>query len=177
MKTRPESANRLISLAILFCLPTLVAAQENDSQVAWLANQNMNLLVGGKSPERMGTAHPNLVPYQAFKTASGSLMLAASLVLILVLPPRPRGDALRLRADEDAPFQRPVEGEVIVDHLFRYEALDEAVAYLEARLGHVLTLPHRNSSPRRALDLSPDLEARLRREAAADFDLWASLAT
>ena len=47
-----------------------------DSQVAWLANQNMNYLVGGKAPGRMGTAHPNLVPYQAFETADGNLMLA-----------------------------------------------------------------------------------------------------
>jgi len=34
-----------------------------DSQVAWLANQGMNFLVGGEVPGRMGTAHPNLVPY------------------------------------------------------------------------------------------------------------------
>ncbi|MBT8088427.1 MAG: CoA transferase [Gammaproteobacteria bacterium] len=47
-----------------------------DSQVAWLANQNMNYLVGGESPGRMGSAHPNLVPYQAFRTADGHLMLA-----------------------------------------------------------------------------------------------------
>ena len=47
-----------------------------DSQVAWLANQNMNFLIGGKSPGRMGTAHPNLVPYQAFKTRDSDLMLA-----------------------------------------------------------------------------------------------------
>ena len=47
-----------------------------DSQVAWLANQNMNFLVGGEVPERMGTAHPNLVPYQAFSTSDGNLMLA-----------------------------------------------------------------------------------------------------
>ncbi len=47
-----------------------------DSQVAWLANQNMNYLVGGQLPQRMGTAHPNLVPYQAFSTADGHLMLA-----------------------------------------------------------------------------------------------------
>jgi len=46
-----------------------------DSQVAWLANQNMNFLVGGRTPGRMGTAHPNLVPYQAFQTSDGSLML------------------------------------------------------------------------------------------------------
>jgi len=47
-----------------------------DSQVAWLANQNMNFLVGGQTPGRMGTAHPNLVPYQAFKTRDSDLMLA-----------------------------------------------------------------------------------------------------
>ena len=47
-----------------------------DTQVAWLANQGMNFLVGGKAPGRMGTAHPNLVPYQAFATADGDLMLA-----------------------------------------------------------------------------------------------------
>lgn len=47
-----------------------------DSQVAWLANQNMNYLVSGISPTRLGTGHPNLVPYQAFATEDGYLMLA-----------------------------------------------------------------------------------------------------
>ena len=47
-----------------------------DTQVAWLANQNMNFLVGDIVPGRMGTAHPNLVPYQAFRTSDGNLMLA-----------------------------------------------------------------------------------------------------
>ena len=47
-----------------------------DSQVAWLANQNMNFLVGGTVPGRMGTAHPNLVPYQAMATRDSNLMLA-----------------------------------------------------------------------------------------------------
>ena len=47
-----------------------------DSQVAWLANQNMNYLIGGKVPGRSGTAHPNIVPYQVFATRDGHLMLA-----------------------------------------------------------------------------------------------------
>jgi crotonobetainyl-CoA:carnitine CoA-transferase CaiB-like acyl-CoA transferase len=47
-----------------------------DCQVAWLANQGMNYLVGGAVPERHGTAHPNIAPYQAFATADGHLMLA-----------------------------------------------------------------------------------------------------
>ena len=47
-----------------------------DSQVAWLANQNMNFLLSSEVPQRMGTAHPNLVPYQTFTTSDGNLMLA-----------------------------------------------------------------------------------------------------
>lgn len=47
-----------------------------DTQVAWLANQNMNYLVGGEVPQRQGTAHPNIVPYQAVPTKDGFLMLA-----------------------------------------------------------------------------------------------------
>ena len=47
-----------------------------DSQVAWLANQNMNYLIGGQVPGRLGTAHPNIAPYQAFPTADGHIMIA-----------------------------------------------------------------------------------------------------
>jgi crotonobetainyl-CoA:carnitine CoA-transferase CaiB-like acyl-CoA transferase len=47
-----------------------------DSQVAWLANQSMNFLVSDKVPRRMGTAHPNLSPYQAFATSDGHVMVA-----------------------------------------------------------------------------------------------------
>ena len=47
-----------------------------DSQVAALANQTLNYLVTGKSPIRRGTAHPNIVPYQAFPTKDAWLMLA-----------------------------------------------------------------------------------------------------
>ena len=47
-----------------------------DTQVAWLANQNSNYLIGGKVPQRMGNAHPNVVPYQTFPTADGDVILA-----------------------------------------------------------------------------------------------------
>lgn len=47
-----------------------------DTQVAWLANQNMNYLVGGAVPPRHGTAHPNIVPYQSFVAKDGEFMLA-----------------------------------------------------------------------------------------------------
>jgi crotonobetainyl-CoA:carnitine CoA-transferase CaiB-like acyl-CoA transferase len=47
-----------------------------DTTVAYLANQGMNYLATGVSPERIGNAHPNIVPYQTFKTADGAIILA-----------------------------------------------------------------------------------------------------
>jgi len=47
-----------------------------DSQVAVLANQALNYLVGGKPPTRLGNAHPNIVPYQTFATKDGYIIMA-----------------------------------------------------------------------------------------------------
>lgn len=47
-----------------------------DVQVATLANQAMNFLASGQSPGRLGNAHPNIVPYQAFPTSDGHIILA-----------------------------------------------------------------------------------------------------
>ncbi|PUA19494.1 CaiB/BaiF CoA-transferase family protein [Glaciimonas sp. PCH181] len=47
-----------------------------DVQIAALANQNMNFLITGVAPKRMGNAHPNIVPYQDFPTADGDMILA-----------------------------------------------------------------------------------------------------
>jgi crotonobetainyl-CoA:carnitine CoA-transferase CaiB-like acyl-CoA transferase len=47
-----------------------------DVQVAVLANQAANYLIGGMVPPRLGNAHPNIVPYQAFATVDGHVILA-----------------------------------------------------------------------------------------------------
>lgn len=47
-----------------------------DVQVAMLANQASNHLVGGIVPKRMGNAHMNVVPYQVFATLDGHIVLA-----------------------------------------------------------------------------------------------------
>ncbi|MCB8876095.1 CaiB/BaiF CoA transferase family protein [Acidisoma silvae] len=47
-----------------------------DVQVASLANQTMNYLTTGRAPQRMGNAHPNIVPYQDFPTQDGAMILA-----------------------------------------------------------------------------------------------------
>lgn len=47
-----------------------------DVAVASMANQAMNYLTTGMPPGRMGNAHPNIVPYQAFETQDGHIILA-----------------------------------------------------------------------------------------------------
>ncbi len=47
-----------------------------DCQVGVLANQAMNYLVSGVSPRRLGNAHPNIVPYQAFAVSDGHVIVA-----------------------------------------------------------------------------------------------------
>jgi crotonobetainyl-CoA:carnitine CoA-transferase CaiB-like acyl-CoA transferase len=47
-----------------------------DSQIALMSYQNTNYFATGKAPARIGNLHPNIVPYQPFKTSDGSVILA-----------------------------------------------------------------------------------------------------
>ncbi|KGE00830.1 CaiB/BaiF CoA-transferase family protein [Rhizobium sp. YS-1r] len=47
-----------------------------DVQAGVLANQNMNYLISGKAPVRLGNAHPNISPYEVVPTEDGHLILA-----------------------------------------------------------------------------------------------------
>jgi crotonobetainyl-CoA:carnitine CoA-transferase CaiB-like acyl-CoA transferase len=47
-----------------------------DVQVASMANFGWNYLVTGKDTERMGNSVPSLVPYEAFRTADGHMIVA-----------------------------------------------------------------------------------------------------
>ena len=42
-----------------------------DAAIDLLVNQVHNVLASGKDPTRMGSAHPNLVPYRAFEANDG----------------------------------------------------------------------------------------------------------
>ncbi|MFV2064258.1 MAG: CaiB/BaiF CoA transferase family protein [Chloroflexota bacterium] len=44
--------------------------------IAWLINQASNYLVGGEVPGRMGNRHPNITPYETFRTADGEIAVA-----------------------------------------------------------------------------------------------------
>jgi crotonobetainyl-CoA:carnitine CoA-transferase CaiB-like acyl-CoA transferase len=47
-----------------------------DSQIALLAYQNTNYFATGAPPGRIGNLHPNIVPYQPFRTADGEVIIA-----------------------------------------------------------------------------------------------------
>jgi crotonobetainyl-CoA:carnitine CoA-transferase CaiB-like acyl-CoA transferase len=48
-----------------------------DAGVAALVNQAANHLLGGIVPRPMGNAHPNIVPYQLFRTKDRPIVIAA----------------------------------------------------------------------------------------------------
>jgi formyl-CoA transferase/CoA:oxalate CoA-transferase len=47
-----------------------------DAQLSWLANRASDFLAAGVEPERLGNAHPAIVPYEAFRATDGHLVLA-----------------------------------------------------------------------------------------------------
>jgi crotonobetainyl-CoA:carnitine CoA-transferase CaiB-like acyl-CoA transferase len=55
----------------------LVTVSLFDAGVAALVNQAANYLLGGLVPGPMGNAHPNIVPYQLFRTKDRPIILAA----------------------------------------------------------------------------------------------------
>ena len=64
MRRDREGGGEYIDMALLDC------------EVATLSNQGQNFLISGKIPRRYGNAHPNVVPYQAFPTTDGHIIIA-----------------------------------------------------------------------------------------------------
>jgi len=58
-----SGAGQHIDLALLDCL------------IAAMGSQNMNHLISGEVPGRLGNAHANIVPYQVFESADGHLVV------------------------------------------------------------------------------------------------------
>ncbi len=54
----------------------LVDAAMLDAQVSWLTYQAGYYFATGENPRRLGSAHPSLVPYQAFRTQDGYINVA-----------------------------------------------------------------------------------------------------
>ena len=48
-----------------------------DAQLAWLANRGSEVLIADEVPERLGNAHPTIVPYEAFATGDAKWVIVA----------------------------------------------------------------------------------------------------
>lgn len=54
----------------------LVDVSMLDGQVAWMTYQAGHYFATGENPKRLGSAHPSIVPYQAFRTRDGYVNVA-----------------------------------------------------------------------------------------------------
>ena len=66
-------------------------------------------------------------------------------------------------------------GFLLVDRVFRYEALTSFVHFLEDTLGCEITLPHMNVSPKAPMTLPEDLRRRAMKVLANDYAIYNSL--
>jgi len=105
-----------------------------DVMVGTLANQAMNYLASGRAPTRLGNAHPNIVPYEAYPAADGWLILAVGndaqferLWSLLELERQPRfatnSARVAARAEVSAAISRATKGWERDDLLARLEKL------------------------------------------------------
>lgn len=80
------------------------------------------------------------------------------------------------RIGSQAELLRGLDGQIGVDHLFRYEDQNGIKRFLESRLGHRIDLKPFNVSARKPLPLRPEMMAALQAARSEDFQLWDSLA-
>ena len=78
------------------------------------------------------------------------------------------------RVGDQARFFKPRPDDQPLDHLFQYEQLDQAVAFLENRLGRQIQLPQKNVSPKIDLPVSDENYDAFQSYAADQFTLWQS---
>jgi len=94
-----------------------------DSGIAGLVNVASNVLVTGEEPSRHGNAHPNIVPYQAFRAADAWLAIAAP------------NDGLYGRLCEALGVPELVSDERFATNAARVEHREELIPLIEERLG------------------------------------------
>ncbi|HTX63733.1 MAG TPA: CoA transferase, partial [Acidimicrobiales bacterium] len=108
-----------------------------DAQVSWLTYFASGYFATGDAPRRLGSAHPSIVPYQAFPTADGHLMVAVGndslwerFVQVLGSPPELLDERFRTNSERvrNRETLLPVVGGLLVrestgDWLKRFEEL------------------------------------------------------
>lgn len=98
-----------------------------DAQAAWMSYMATNYFASGEIPGKMGSAHPTIVPYQAFGSRDGHVVVAAASEKLW----RAFCRAIdREDLAEDARFERNAD---------RVENREELVPILEVELGAFTT--------------------------------------
>jgi formyl-CoA transferase len=125
-----------------------------DSHVALLTNVASNYLVGGKPPGRLGNAHPNLVPYDAFSARDGWFIVGVAndkqwgVLCDLLARPDIKTDS-RFAANRDRVANRDVLGAEL-NQIFSRRNVDDWLADLaKAGLpcGRINSIPEVFSHP------------------------------
>lgn len=106
-----------------------------DCQVAMLANQGANWLVGGAQPRRLGNNHPNVVPYRVFGALDGFVIVACGndsqfQRLCVALDARELAEDERFRANAGRILHRDLVDSTLAQLISRKKR-DELVALLE----------------------------------------------
>lgn len=84
-------------------------------------------------------------------------------------------DPLHAEIGRQSDVLADAEGKPLVDRIFRYEAIDRFVHFLEDRLDCAITLPRVNVPPAADVKLTRESEAKLREAMAADVTLYGQL--
>ena len=149
-----------------------------DSALAGLVNVAQNALVTGEEPRRFGNAHPNIVPYQDFETASGRLAVAAANDGLFRALCRAIGRDDLARDERFATNAGRVEHrEALVPELersFRERTAEEWVTALDAAgvpVGKVRSVPEALAA---AADAGRPATLRVQHPTAGELDLVAS---
>ncbi|MFN7754128.1 MAG: CaiB/BaiF CoA transferase family protein [Pseudomonadota bacterium] len=107
-----------------------------DVQVSYLSNQAMHYLVSGEVPPRIGNGHPSIVPYQTFRAADGSIIVATGndgqyqrLCTVLGLPELAQDPRFLRNADR---VRNRIELAALLGAAIARETMDHWIAALEA---------------------------------------------
>ena len=125
-----------------------------ETQLAFHINWAMNYFLTGDTPLGLGTAHPNLAPYQAFQTADGHLVLAVGNdtlwgKLCEVLPAPELANDARFNSNANRVRHRPLLSEKLTQIFLKNER-DTWIKRLRSAgipAGPILSIPEIYSSP------------------------------
>ena len=137
-----------------------------DTAVAVLANQGASYLLGGVVPQRLGNAHPSIVPYQVFAVADGHVIIACGndrqfAALCRVLGRGPWADDPEFATNPDRVSHRDRLVPLLEGELSGWRR-DDLIAALEGAgvpVGPINSVPEALSDPQivaRGLVVSPE---------------------